>query len=415
MATTVYQPASFRGAPFLVEATTDEGGPRAIIHEFPGRKDVYAEPSGSFPRRFSIEAHVIGSRFEPEFIALEKALNQGGPGKLIHPHRGEVTVVVDGPWRSQRHTREMGMVRLSITFCETAPSTAALTVKPDTSTDVKAKTKIAYSFNSERTFSVKGPDFLTRAATAILTGPRGAITALSKINNRIHSAFALVDDASRTITELTTEVTTLLGSPADLALRLQGLMNAVMGAASAAGIDLSRGDKQRNRARVAAILGYLTTLGNFGDTLPDVPTTTSTQAQQADTQAALVDLIEVTALLSTIDVLVDIPLDDTGQAGDAFSLIGDVFDRVLDRGTLDDATSQALRDVRAAFHQHLRETVAELPELGHYTPPVTVPALALAYRLYGDSTRDEEILERNPGIEHPGFLPGGVELSVAEV
>jgi prophage DNA circulation protein len=413
--TTVYEQASFRGASFLVESNSDEGGPRSIIHEFPGRKDVYAEPSGAFPRRFSLEAHLIGAGFEQQLLQLEKALDQGGPGKLIHPHRGAKIVVVDGPYRVQRHTRELGMVRLSITFCETDPSAAVPTVRLDTAVDVKAKVAIAHSFNGARTFSVKGPDFLTRAATAILAGPKGAITALSKINNKIHSAFGLVDDVSRTITSLTTEVVTLLNSPQDLALRFLNLVNAVLGAATAAGVDLSRGDKQRNRARVEAVLGYMTTLGNFGDTLPAVPSTTRTRAQQAATQAALVDMIEVTGLLAAVNVLVDIPFDNTDQGGSAFDLIRDVFDRVADRGTLDDATSQALSDVRAAFHKHLRETVAELPGLGHYTPPVTVPALVLAYQLYGDSTRDEELLERNPSIEHPGFLPGGVELTVAEV
>jgi len=411
---TKYLEASYRGAAFLVEATSDEGGPRNIVHEFPGRQDAYAEPSGRFPNRFEIQAHLIGADFENRLLALEEALNQAGAGKLIHPHRGTKFCAVDGPYRVQRSTRELGMVRISVTFVEAGPAQEPR-VTPDTSANVKSRVLTASAALQQRTFSVEGPDFLTRAATSILAGPKGVTNAIAKVNNRVHSAFGLVDEVSRTITNFAQEVGTLVRSPGDLAVRLQGLINAVLGAATAAGFDLSRGDKQRNRARVSAVMSYTAALGTFGDTLATVPTTTSTRQQQADTQAALVDLIETAGLLGAVNALTDIPLDNTDQAGDAFGTIRDLFDRIDDRGTLDDASSQAMADVRAAFHRHLRGTVSELPQLGRYTPPVTVPALVLAYRLYGDSTRDEEILERNPGIEHPGFLPGGVELQVAEV
>jgi prophage DNA circulation protein len=414
MSTTNYLEASFRDAVFLVESTSDEGGPRHIIHEFPGRQDAYAEPSGMFPKRFNVEAHLIGSNFEAQLIALEAALEQPGAGRLNHPHRGSKFVAVDGPYRVQRNTRELGMVRVSITFCEAGPALEPRVVL-DTAADVQAKVQVAFAQNHGRQYSVRGPNFLTRAATAILAGPRGVTGTLSRINNRINAAFDHVDDVSRAITSFSQEVTTLLNTPETLALHFQNLVNAVLGAASAAGFDLSRGDKQRNRSRVAAVMSYASALGAFGDTLPVVATPTATRQQQADMQAALVDLIETSGIIGTVNALVAIPLDNTSQAGDVFGTMRDLFSRVLDRGTLDDAASQAMRDLRASFQRHLRSTVAELPQLGRYTPPITVPAIVLAYRLYGDSSRDEEIIERNPSIEHPGFVAGGVELHVAEV
>lgn len=415
--TTTYLEASFRDAVFLVESTSDEGGPRNIIHEFPGRQDAYAEPSGMFAKRFNVEAHLIGENFEAQLQALEAALDQPGAGRLNHPHRGTKYVAVDGAYRVQRSTRELGMVRVSITFCEAGPA-AEPRVTLDTRADVQAKVLVTYLHvpgKNMASFSVRGPDFLSRAATAILAGPRGVTAMLSRINNRINAAFGHVDDASRAITSFSQEVTTLLNTAETLVLKFQNLVNAVLGAASAAGFDLSRGDKQRNRARVAAVMGYASALGTFGDTLPTVATPTETRQRQADIQAALVDLIETAGIVGSVNVLVDIPLDNTSQAGAVFGTLRDLFTRVLDRGTLDDAGSQALRDLLASFQRYLRDTVAELPQLGRYTPAVTVPAVVLAYQLYQDSSRDEEILERNPSIEHPGFVAGGVELQVAEV
>jgi prophage DNA circulation protein len=413
--TTKYLETSYRGArAWAVEASSDEAGPRNIIHEFPGRRDAYAEPSGHFPSRFSIEFHFIGPAFEQELAAFEAALDEPGSGLLIHPHRGSKYVAVDGPYRTTRNTRELGLARVSVTFCEVGPAQEPR-VTPDTSADLKAKASVALTRMQQRSFNVTGPDFLSKAATAILAGPRGVTGTVSRINNRINAAFGIIDDVSRAIDAFSAEVTTLLNTPETLAIKLQDLVNSVFSAASAAGLDLNRGDKQRNRARVSAVMGYASALGTFGDGLSEVPTTTSTRQQQADNQAALVDLIETAGIVGAVSVLADIPFDDSDQAGDAFATLRDLFLRVEDRGTLDDAASQAMRDLRAAFHQHLRNTVVELPQLGRYTPAVAVPAVVLAYRLYRDSSRDEEILDRNPLIEHPGFVPGGVELQVAEV
>ena len=414
MSKTVYQPASYRGAPFLVESTSDEGGPRNVIHEFPGRQFAYAEPSGNFPDRFAVEGHLIGPDFEAQLATLEAALRQRGPGKLVHPHRGTKLVALDGPYRVQRNTRELGMVRVTLPFCEAGPPDAP-TSTVDTASVVASKVAEAKEkLPPAQTFSVHGPDFLTKAVTAILSGPRGVVSVLSQVNNRIHTAFGLIDDVSHTLIEFGNEVGTLLSTPDVLVLHLQNLINAVFTSATAAGIDLNRGDKQRNRARAAAVMSYAQALGTFGDTLDTVPTGTATGQQQASNQAALVDVVESSAVIETVSALTAIPLDNTDQAGDAYNTLADLFSRLLERGTLGDAASQAMRDLRAAFFEHLRSTVADLPELGRYTPPVTLPLLVLAYKLYGDSARAEDILERNPSIEHPLFVTGGVELSIAQ-
>jgi prophage DNA circulation protein len=48
----------------------------------------------------------------------------------------------------------------------------------------------------------------------------------------------------------------------------------------------------------------------------------------------------------------------------------------------------------------------------HQLPYVVVPAVVLAYDLYGDPDRDQEIVDRNPTAHHPGFLPTAAPLEV---
>jgi prophage DNA circulation protein len=415
MATTVYLPASFRDAEFVVETSSDEGGPRNVIHEFPGRRDAYAEPSGDYPDHFTVEAHLLGAGFEQRLLALEAALRQPGPGKLVHPHRGTKLVALDGPFRIQRSTRELGMVRLSLTFIEAGPAQEPR-VAPDTTTDVKAKAMVAYTHIGAPKLSMKGPDLLTRAVRDILAGPKGIATLLSRVNNKLTAAFGLIDDVSHAIDEFSAETSALMNSPETLALHVRNLVNAILSAVVAANRDRpNRGDTMRDSARVLGVTSYLTEIGTFGDTLAVIAMPTTTRQRQADNQNALVDMVETAGLIESVLVLVDLPLDNTDQAGLLFAQIADIFDRILHRATLGDAGTQALRDLRAAFYAHLRRTTADLPELGRYTPPVTLPALVIAYQLYGDATRAAEIIERNPSIEHPGFVQGGVTLAVANV
>ncbi len=47
---------------------------------------------------------------------------------------------------------------------------------------------------------------------------------------------------------------------------------------------------------------------------------------------------------------------------------------------------------------------ADLPIMD-YATPVTMPALALSFRLYGTSTRADEVAAIN-SIRHAGFVPG---------
>ncbi len=70
----------------------------------------------------------------------------------------------------------------------------------------------------------------------------------------------------------------------------------------------------------------------------------------------------------------------------------------------DDLSYSALREVRAAIVADLAARGANLPHLVTVATPAPLPALALAYRLYGDATRADDLITRADPI-HPGFMP----------
>lgn len=97
------QPASFRGIPFAVETIEGEHGRNLAIHVYPFRDESWAEDLGRKGRNFTIAGFLIsdsliyggGSAIDQEQQMIAAAETQG-PGVLVHPTQGEMTVSVLG-------------------------------------------------------------------------------------------------------------------------------------------------------------------------------------------------------------------------------------------------------------------------------------------------------------------------------
>ena len=70
----------------------------------------------------------------------------------------------------------------------------------------------------------------------------------------------------------------------------------------------------------------------------------------------------------------------------------------------DDATYTALRNARQAVVALLSATGADLASLEQFTFRASLPALNLAYRLYQDANRSDQLVDEAAPI-HPAFMP----------
>ena len=88
-----------------------------------------------------------------------------------------------------------------------------------------------------------------------------------------------------------------------------------------------------------------------------------------------------------------------------------LFDReitaVADAGQ--DRSYAALRQLRTAVAYDLTTRGSLLPHLLTVTALAPVSTLELAYRLYADASRADEIAQR-ANVQHPGFLPASMQL-----
>jgi hypothetical protein len=86
--------------------------------------------------------------------------------------------------------------------------------------------------------------------------------------------------------------------------------------------------------------------------------------------------------------------------------MNDAFDPMqeLAADDMDQAAFSALISLHAALAFHLAETARPLPRMLSYSFYDTLPTLKLAYKLYADASRADEVRAENK-IVHPAFCP----------
>jgi prophage DNA circulation protein len=88
------QPGSWRGVGFVLDAGETAAGRRVAIHEYPYRDDAWAEDLGKLPRRFTVQAFIVGDDVYQQRDAMLRACEQAGAGTLVHPTMGSIQCVL---------------------------------------------------------------------------------------------------------------------------------------------------------------------------------------------------------------------------------------------------------------------------------------------------------------------------------
>ena len=127
---------------------------------------------------------------------------------------------------------------------------------------------------------------------------------------------------------------------------------------------------------------------------------------------ALGQFVGTVVVCQVIDLFGSVlPVESIDQALDALQTLGVLADDILLSTATSDDLYTAMSDLRAALDARLASLAASLPSIQIYTPPASMPALLVAFSLYGDPARDLEIVGRN-GVSDPNFLLGGEPLEV---
>jgi len=368
-------PGSFRDAWFECESSGATLGRRTALHEFPGRDDPEVEDLGRAARQFTLELYVLGPQYMAARDALLEALDMEGPGRLVHPWLGEMDATPTAV-SLRESTREGGMARLTVTFIQ-APKKAETVWVVDTTEGLTA-----------------GADALETSALADF---QAGFNALNNAAHVVEQAIADVEAALGAVEGLVQSITaplaTLIRTPANLAAALQGSISRIRALAN---------DPRQALAGLRALFGTEATLAVL-------PETTTARKLAAANRLAIFGLVADLALAESARAVADTTFPSATDALAARDALLDTLDARAE--TALDATYDALATLRSALVRDAAARGANLARVVAYTPGNTLPALVIAHALYGDASREAEIIARN-NLPHPVFVQGGEPLEV---
>jgi prophage DNA circulation protein len=366
---------SFRGAQFVVRSGDETFGRRVQIHEFPGRDDPQPEDLGLRKKEHSIEVFVSGDHYEDKRDALIEAINKPGPGTLLHPYMGSLNVTITDA-RKRESTREGGMASFTIGFVITPPVIAPESIDTQIAVELSVAESLTQSIDDfGNVFDMLG------AANDLV---QGAIDDVDSVMGAVENV----------VTGVTSNITQLITAPFEMGVAVVGAFN---------NIRTSLGNPLH-------ALNIYRRLFAAGNELATVPTTTPSRVQQSNSIAAVHRIVQQAAVSSACLMAAEIDYDSLDDAVSLRDELLDAIDAQIN-APMSESLYAAFVDMRVALVRDLRVRGMHLPKLRTHTPLATLPALVIAHQLYGDATREAEIVARNK-ISHPGFVPAGVPLEV---
>lgn len=404
-----YRPASFRGAVFFVEKADSTHGRRQAVHEHAQRDVPYTEDLGRKAREFSVSGYLIGLEYQTQRDELIKACETAGPGVLVHPYRGEMTVECRGLGVGES-AADGGMCMVTLTFLE-AGEASYPTAKVDTVNAISTKGNAVTDAAGKGVVS----DFLTTGFPAyVAEAAAGSLADLGEFmavpGISLAGELQAASDFYQQAKDLASDAFSLVQQPLQMVSRIQSLIGSVRSAFG-------------NNS-----LSMLTGLFDRSTTSYTGSTATPSRRQQATNFTALNAYVRQAAIAEAAKaaVVTQVPVVTAGgltqistkpTVYDSYQSAIKVRDDLVERidteseTTPNDELYVALSDLRTSVVQTVPSPDQDLARIVQYSPRETLPALLVAYRLYGDAGRSDEIAARN-SPRHPGFLIGGTPLEV---
>lgn len=396
-----------------------ETGKLADEHVFPGRASageaVRVAELGRGPLRFSVEAYVVGDDYLERRDALEAALAEPGPGRLVHPYRGERTVSVVGSISTVETKSDGGRATISFTVVDVTETGLSREVDTEALAERDLDAYLAdVARDFETTYDTEGVPAVWQEESR--TWFDEAHDALRTAHDAIAQGVGTISDFDARIESFSADLQRLASAPGAAAAALAGAVESVLAIPSETASAL-RQSFATTKTAVDTVLGATRDLFTFGANAPLLPTTTTNRVAETRLRKAVFDLMRGLALGHASRAVLTLPFASRSHAASIREEIVEAFDLLVEEGSAGGETVsgallyQRLSAARASTARHLASVAASLPDVRTVTLDEEVPALVLAHELYGDARREVEIVGRN-APRNPARLRVGVPLEV---
>ena len=400
--------ASYEGIRFDVDSATLSFGRRTVTHEFPQRDTSYVEDLGKATRQFSIQGFIVGDDFiDRSKRLIDKIESQVGTdrranhGKLVHPWLGSLEVTpIDNP--SITYDKAKRICTFTLTFLEAGNESTKKTTS--WANQLLSKADALYA----KIFGDWTPDKIAGIVDDVTSQINSCAAVLSSCQ------FAQMFNLGNDILEMGHDIATSLYNKKEQA------RSSLLGA-----LGLSQYAQSTTDWKLASIKC------TDAITLPvlkpvNVASSTGTSKKLSDKERIneavdeikknfrLVLIANAMGAISMIGEDNDVDTDSNSKKTLSDEQILKIRNNLLDaidaemliQGTDDNQDYLDLVDSYVAVYKFLTEKLNGDSGIETVTLKQSEPSFVLAYDKYGDSTRADEIAERNDVI-NPLFMPVG--------
>lgn len=437
--------SSYKGAPFHITSAEDFGGRRLAEHEYPNAEDWYIEDLGIAINSYKVTGYV-STDCEPEIAyaaaeALRAVCRTPGPGPLILPPATFVSAHCKACLRTV-HKDTQGWIAFSLEFVEegaggaSAPFQVGLAVRLVASALTAAVSVISdqggeglQSFGPDPEHLIAAGD-MVRTALAVVdeaTQTAVVIPAEADILSRtlaitlnavtaFEASGAATFIAPPSVAVVQPEILPLPGAPPALSPVVQAFSEMVSKIASYL---QSATDTTSQPATLASQLqASVFTLGV--DPLPNegvavYPGRTRQTAYSVVRQGVMNTVGQAVQILVGISMCqayasatYDRRMDAQAARGLMVGTVEQIINGIDDLFLQSHPGADELMQARDSASSAILSIIADLRPMVQMTLNQSMPALYLAWRIYQDPNRAQELADRNDA-PHPFFMPSSFE------
>lgn len=370
-----YLPASYKGVPFEALEVTSEHGRRGAEGEFPfGETTAYAD-LGRAIRRYTISGRLAENNHILGAAAIIAAVETPGPGILVHPTRGLVTVACTRLGVRDNVDEEQGVTYLEFDFVEGNDWTSGFNLGGLLG-GIDLANIIAASVEHFTDNYHPQTDRWYQAQDVIRT----ASAAMQVIATQYTKAVGL--EQSQKEWRISTDFATVINDPYVLRVPEQFATAATNGLAL---LD--------NRLTGTPKVTSFKWLANWA------VKTSTLSAEAAQSEEAIYTLLRVLSaayMTRGVTEAGTTTLDAALSEYDTIMTILTEEAQIAQSGCFDMNYYLSIRDFIVLAQKTLLDRAYNLPALVTYQFPGVVHSLVAAHEVYGDAKRSREIETRNP-------------------
>jgi prophage DNA circulation protein len=368
-------------------------GRKTVVHEYPQSSTRYVQDNGKISGIYTLQVEInetTSSAYKRAIKNLRKVLETEGLGVLSHPELGRKKVVPTQSSRSANLLSENGLTSFTLTFMES----------DENKYPKSQQGNAGYLSRIYDTITGQNESYFAGA----IDGFNGLIEKFNNLRDGIEEVTNDINDIVATINGFADEVAAITNDISNFQNSLTQLIQTPT--------NLSQ--------RLNAIFGSLANItDNFGNLFGSVygkiktvpPTTLNTSSPQSDqinqNRIATNNFSNVAFLNIAYLASINITYTSQEQINNILRQLNIAFESI-DPNTINEDIYYNLQNMRIQNRFYLESLQLGLP-FNRIIYTNSIPSSILAYNIYGDSRRAQEIIDVN-AVEDPCFVSGNVNV-----